>query len=91
MYLCEKLKEMEQHKYDNESVQELLEWAKKMLKTKNYSAGEFPIDQCTVIIDCKLFLESLIAMISRNWENSTFHPTIEQLWKYREKWEAKEN
>ena len=82
---------MAQHKYDSESVQELLEWAKKMLETKNYPTGEYPIDKCTVIIDCKLFLESLIAMISRNWENPTFHSTIEQLWKYRETWEAKES
>lgn len=82
---------MAQHKYDSESVEELLEWAKKMLETKNYPTGEYQFDQCTVIIDCKLFLESLIAMISKNWENPTFYPTIEQLWKYREKWEAKES
>ena len=44
----------------------------------------------TTIIDGKSYLESLIAMISRNWENPTFHPTIEQLWEFREKWENKE-
>lgn len=27
---------MEQHTYDNESVQELLDWAKKMVETNNY-------------------------------------------------------
>ena len=26
---------MEQHTYDNESVQELLDWAKKMVETNN--------------------------------------------------------
>jgi hypothetical protein len=29
-------------------------------------------------------------MIGRNWENPTFHPTIDQLWEFREKWEGKE-
>ena len=70
---------MAQHTYDEESVQELLGWAKKMLETKSYP---------TSIIDGKLYLESLISMISKNWENPTFHPTIEQLWEYREKWEG---
>ena len=41
--------------------------------------------------DGKSYLESLIAMISRNWENPTFYPTIEQLWEFREKWENKES
>ena len=27
---------MAQHTYDNEAVQELLNWAKKMIETKNY-------------------------------------------------------
>ena len=67
---------MAQHTYDNEAVQELLNWAKKMIETK---------------IDGKSYLESLIAMISRNWENPTFYPTIEQLWEFREKWENKES
>ena len=58
---------MAQHTYDNEAVQELLNWAKKMIETKNY-----PTER------------------SRNWENPTFHPTIEQLWEFREKWENKE-
>ena len=38
----------------------------------------------------KTYLESLVAMIGRNWENPTFHPTIDQLWEFREKWEGKE-
>ena len=84
------IKKMAQHTYDSESVQELLNWAKARLETKDYSKEKYQINQCTTIIDSKLYLESLIAMISRNWENSTFHPTIEQLWEYREKWESKE-
>ena len=61
---------MAQHTYDEESVQELLGWAKKMLETKNYPTEKYQV------------------MISKNWENPTFHPTIEQLWEYREKWEG---
>lgn len=83
-----KYKNMAQHTYDEESVQELLGWAKKMLETKNYPTEKYQVNACTSIIDGKLYLESLISMISKNWENPTFHPTIEQLWEYREKWEG---
>ena len=79
---------MAQHTYDEESVQELLGWAKKMLETKNYPTEKYQVNACISIIDGKLYLESLISMISKNWENPTFHPTIEQLWEYREKWEG---
>lgn len=87
----ENSKDMAQHTYDNEAVQELLNWAKKMIETKNYPTEKYKVNQCTTIIDGKSYLESLIAVISRNWENSTFHPIIEQLWEYREKWEKKES
>ena len=87
---AENSKDMAQHTYDEESVQELLGWAKKMLETKSYPTEKYQLNSCTSIIDGKLYLESLISMISRNWENPTFHPTIEQLWEYREKWEGKE-
>ena len=85
-----KYRNMAQHTYDEESVQELLGWAKKMLETKSYPTEKYQLNSCTSIIDGKLYLESLISMISRNWENPTFHPTIEQQWEYREKWEGKE-
>mgnify|MGYP000522664264 CR=1 FL=1 len=63
---------MTQHTYDNEAVQELLNWAKKMIETKNYPTERYQVNKCTTIIDGKSYLESLIAMISRNWENPTF-------------------
>ena len=75
----ENSKDMAQHTYDNEAVQELLNWAKKMIETKNYPTERYQVNQCTTIIDGKSYLESLIAMISKNWENPTFYPTIEQL------------
>ena len=65
---------MAQHTYDNEAVQELLNWAKKMIETKNYPTERYQVNKCTAIIDGKSYLESLIAMISRNWENQTFIP-----------------
>ena len=70
---------MAQHTYDNEAVQELLNWAKKMIETKNYPTERYQVNKCTTIIDGKSYLE-----------NPTFHPTIEQLWEFREKWENKE-
>lgn len=63
---------MAQHTYDEESVQELLGWAKKMLETKSYPTEKYQVNACTSIIDGKLYLESLISMISKNWENPTF-------------------
>ena len=92
----ENSKDMAQHTYDNEAVQELLNWAKKMIENYIMQLGEttgteYQVNKCTTIIDGKSYLESLIAMISRNWENPTFYPTIEQLWEFREKWENKES
>ena len=75
----------EEKKYDHDSVQELLGWAKETLSNKSYPKGEFQINQCTKTFDCGKYLESMIAVISKNWENSTFHPTIDQLRFFREK------
>lgn len=82
---------MVQHNYDSDSVQELLNWVKKTIETGNYPTGKFQINKCTTITDCKQFLNSLMAMVTRNWENPTFYPVIDQLWEFREKWENKEN
>ena len=49
--------DMTQHTYDNESVQELLGWAKKMLETKNYPTEKYQLNKCTTIIDGKQYLE----------------------------------
>ena len=85
-----KYRNMAQHTYDEESVLDPSISPKKMLETKSYPTEKYQLNSCTSIIDGKLYLESLISMISRNWENPTFYPTIEQLWEYREKWEGKE-
>lgn len=79
---------MAQNTYDEETVQGLLNWAKTMLETKSYPTEKFHLNKCTAIINVKSYLESLTAMIARNWENPTFHPTIEQLMEFRNKWEA---
>ena len=47
----ENSKDMAQHTYDNEAVQELLNWAKKMIETKNYPTERYQVNQCTTIID----------------------------------------
>ena len=41
---------MAQHTYDEESVQELLGWAKKMIETKNYPTEKYQVNACTSII-----------------------------------------
>ena len=59
-------------------------------KLKIKPREKYELNKCTTIINGKTYLESLVAMIGRNWENPTFHPTIDQLWEFREKWEGKE-
>lgn len=81
---------MEEKKYDHDSINELLTWAKETLNNKRYPAGEFQLDKCAKILDCGKYLDSMIAVISRNWENPTFYPTIDQLRLFREKIEKGE-
>lgn len=75
----------EEKKYDYDSINELLTWAKETLNNKRYPAGEFQLDKCAKILDCGKYLDSMIAVISRNWENPTFYPTVDQLRTFREK------
>ena len=74
---------MAEQNYTHESVQELLSWARETLKNKSYPAGKFPLNKSTSILDCGKFLESMISMIDRNWENPTFYPTIDHLREFR--------
>lgn len=76
---------MAEQSYDEEAVQELLSWAQETLKNKVYPQGRFQVNKSTTILDCGKYLESMIAVISRNWENPTFHPTIGQLREFRKK------
>ncbi|WP_394367456.1 DUF6965 family protein [Bacteroides faecis] len=39
------------------------------------------------VIDCKSHIEAMIQMISKNWENPTFYPTIDMFQKFRAKLE----
>lgn len=75
----------EEKKYDYDSINELLTWAKETLNNKRYPVGEFQLDKCAKILDCGKYLDSMIAVISRNWENPTFYPTVDQLRTFREK------
>lgn len=86
LYLCRKQNIMEQeNKYDHDSINELLTWAKETLDNKRYPAGEFHLNACARILDCGKYLDSMIAVISKNWENPTFYPTIDQLRLFRDK------
>lgn len=76
---------MEENKYDHDSVNELLTWAKETLDNKSYPIGEYQINKSTKTLDCGKYLDSMIAVITRNWENPTFYPTIDQLRFFREK------
>lgn len=71
------------HNYDHDSIHELLIWAKNMLDNKSYPVVPYQINRSTQIIDCKCYLESSIATISKYWENPTFYPCIDHLWEFR--------
>lgn len=73
-----------ENNYNHDSIQELLTWAKDTLDNKKYPVGEFQLDSCAKILDCGKYLDSMIAVISRNWENPTFYPPIDQLRAFRE-------
>lgn len=76
---------MEQNNYDKDSVQELLVWAQETLNNKTYTEGELIIDKCIKVKDVKTHMEAMIQMISRNWENPTFYPSIDQFRRFRTK------
>ncbi len=77
-----------ENKYDYDAVNELLTWAKDVLEYKKYPAEEFQLDKCAKILDCGKYLDSMIAVISGNWGNPTFYPTIDQLRAFRAKMEG---
>lgn len=66
---------MEENKYDQESIRELLSWAHDTLNNKTYPEGGMVLDKCIKVIDCKSHIEAMIQMIGKNWENPTFYPT----------------
>ena len=80
---------MEKDRYDQESIRELLSWAQDTLKNKTYPEGGMVLDKCIKVIDCKSHIEAMIQMISKNWENPTFYPTIDLFRRFRDK--LKEN
>lgn len=79
----------EENKNDQEAVQELLTWAQETLNNKAYPAGEYQVNKSTKILDCAKYLDSMISVISKNWENPTFYPTIDQLREFKTKIESK--
>lgn len=81
---------MASQKYDNEFIQDLLAWAKERLETKSYPTEKFQLNECSAIVDCKYYLESMVAVISKNWENPIFHPAVEQLQQFREKFQKEQ-
>lgn len=52
-----------EYKYDRESVQELLEWAKSILESKSYPAGPLQMNVSAKILDCKFYFEALHGVV----------------------------
>ena len=76
-----------EYKYDRESVQELLAWAKSTLESKSYPPGNLRLNESSVIIDCGFYLKAMISTINANWEKPTYRPAINQLCDFRGKLE----
>lgn len=49
-------KTMEENKYDQESIRELLTWAQNTLNNKTYPEGEIALDKCIKVKDVKAHL-----------------------------------
>ena len=75
---------MMEQDYSRESVQELLSWAQETLQNKTYPE-KLQLDKAINIFNCEKYLDSMISVISKNWENSVFFPTIDQLREVRSK------
>ena len=69
--------------YNQESVQEILSWAQKILENKAYPKGNIQRNKSTKILDCGSFLSTMIQMVSKNWENPTFNTAIDQLREFK--------
>ena len=72
-----------EEKYTSESVQELLNWARETLENKSYPEGIFQMNKAITILDCGVFLEKMIPIITNNWQNPMFHTTIDHLIDFR--------
>ena len=69
--------------YNQESVQEILSWAQKILENKAYPKGNIQLNKSTKILDFGSFLSTMIQMVSKNWENPTFNTAIDQLREFK--------
>ena len=69
--------------YNQESVQEILSWAQKILENKAHPKGNIQLNKSTKILDCGSFLSTMIQMVSKNWENPTFNTAIDQLREFK--------
>ena len=69
--------------YNQESVQEILSWAQKILENKAYPKGNIQLNKSTKSLDCGSFLSTMIQMVSKNWENPTFNTAIDQLREFK--------
>ena len=69
--------------YNQESVQEILSWAQRILENKAYPKGNIQLNKSTKILDCGSFLSTMIQMVSKNWENPTFNTAIDQLREFK--------
>lgn len=79
-----------EYKYDRESVQELLAWAKSILESNSLPAGPLQMSQSAKVLDCKFYLEALSGVVKAHWENATFRSSINQLYDFRAKLEEME-
>jgi len=69
--------------YNQESAQESISWAQKILENKAYPKGNIQLNKSTKILDCGSFLSTMIQMVSKNWENPTFNTAIDQLREFK--------
>lgn len=76
-----------EYKYDRESVNEILAWAKSTLESKSYPSGPVQMNVSTKVVNCGFYLKAMISTINANWEKPTYRPAINQLYDFKAKLE----
>lgn len=72
-----------EEKYSLSNITELINWGKQLLVSEKYP-NVVQFDKASKIVDCKYYIESMTMMIGAQWENSTYHPCIDQFYRFRE-------
>lgn len=76
---------MEEYRFDDQSIKELLAWSEQVLKDDSLPKGEYQLSKSDVISDCKRYVEVLAERTRVRQDNPVYRPYIRQLYDFKEK------